>query len=105
MEGEWIREAMEDVQSGMSVVRAGISMQEKVAIANLVLHSLAGSDENSREGLEYMKQEAVVNFEIQIGIGDQTFKKLSARRNNLARNLWKANTKASIDETFIADSV
>ena len=102
---EWIREATEDVQSGLSAVRAGISMREKVAVANSALHSLAGIDENSREGLEYMKQEATVDFEIQMGTGGQTFQELSARRNSLAKILWKATTKASIDDTFIADSV
>ena len=79
----------------------GSSMQERLAVANLALHSLAGIDDNSRETLEFIKQEDATQFEIAMGTNGKSFKELSARRNSIARSLWIAKTKSCIAETFI----
>lgn len=70
-------------------------------MANLALHSLAGIDDNSRETLEFIKQEDAREFEVAMSTGGKTFKELSARRNSIAKSLWMAKTKACIAETFI----
>ena len=94
------------MQSNLAAVRVPtLSMQEKLAVANLTLHSLADIDENLRESLEYIKQETTMEFEIEMSTGEKTLKKLSARQNMIARFLWKTKTNACIDETFIQDSV
>ena len=106
---EWMREATDEVHNGLSNARAGSSggarAQERLAVANLALQSLAGVDESSRETLEYLKQEAATHFEIAMSTSGKSFKELSARRNSIARSLWMAKTKANIAETFISDSV
>ena len=99
---EWLREAQDDVHNGLAIPRVpGSSIQERLAVANLALHSLAGIDENSRETLEFIKQEDAREFEIAMGTNGKSFKELSARRNSIARSLWMAKTKACIAETFI----
>ena len=55
---EWMREATDDVRNGLTTANIpGSSMQERLAVANEALHTLAGIDENSRETLENIKQE------------------------------------------------
>lgn len=77
-----------------------ISSREKLAEANHIFHSLAGIDEDSRESLDWMKQEAVKEYQITMSTGGKTSKELCARRNDIARHLWMAKTKASIAQTF-----
>ena len=60
------------------------------------IYSLAGIDDNSRETLEYIKQEAAIEFEIAMGTGGKSFKEFSTIRNNIARSLWMAKIKAYI---------
>ena len=99
---KWLREAQEDVHNGLAIPYIpGSSMRERLAVANLALHSLAGIDDNSRETLEFIKQEDATQFEITMGTAGKSFKELSARRNSIARILWMAKTKACIVETFI----
>ena len=106
---EWLREATDDVHSGLSNARAGATgssgMRERMAVADLALQSLVGIDESSRETFEYLKQEAAKKFEIAMSTGGKSFKELSARRTSIARSLWMAKTKASVAETFTEDSV
>ena len=99
---EWLREATDDVHNGLANGHVvGSSMQERLAVANLALHSLAGIDDNSRETLEFIKQEDAIQFEIAMGTNGKSFKELCARRNSIARSLWMAKTKSCIAETFI----
>ena len=79
----------------------GSSMRERLAVANLALHNLAGNDDNSRETLEFIKQEDARKFKVAMGTGGKTFKYLSASRNSIAKSLWMTKTKACIAETFI----
>jgi hypothetical protein len=46
---------------------------------------MASINDNSRETLEYIKQEAAMKFEIAMDTGGKTFKELVARRNNIAK--------------------
>ena len=102
---EWMREAIDEVHSGLAIEKVpGSSMQERLPIANLALHSLAGIDDNSRETLEYFKQEAAMEFEIAMDTGGKTVEELSARRNGVTKSLWMAKMKASIAQTFTMDS-
>ena len=103
---EWMREATEEVHSGLAAVRVPTSsMQKRMAVANLALHSLADIDENCRESLEYINQEAAMEFEIEMGTCGKTFKEISARRNNIAKSLWMTKTKACIAQTFIPENI
>jgi hypothetical protein len=97
-----MREATDEVYNGLAFPQvSGSSMRERVAVTNLALHSLAGIDDESRETLEYIKQENAMAFEISMSTAGKSFKELSARRNGIARNLWMAKTKACIAQTFI----
>lgn len=58
-------------------------MHERLAVANLALHSLAGIDDNTRETLEYIKQVATMKFEIVMGTSGKSIKEFSARRTIL----------------------
>ena len=101
---EWMWEATDEVHNGLATARVpGASMHERQAVASLALHSLAGIDDNSRETLESMKQDAAKEFEITMGTCGKTFKELSTRRNAVAKSLWMAKTKACIAETFVSD--
>lgn len=71
-------------------------MLERMAVANLALHGLAGIDYQSRETLEYIKHEDARSFEISMSTVEKTFKGLSARRNSIARSLWMAKTKSCV---------
>ena len=74
---EWMQEAMDEVHNGMSLTRVqGTSTQERLAVANHALHSLARIDDSSRESLEYNKQKAVKVFQIAMGTGGETSKEL-----------------------------
>ena len=99
---EWLRETTDDVNNGLAMGNvSGSLMRKRLAVANLALHSLAGIDENSRETLEFIKQEDATKFEIAMGTNGKSFKELSARRNSIARSLWMTKTKSCIAETFI----
>ena len=99
---EWMREAANDVHNGLAVTNVpGSSRQERLAMANEALNSLAGIDDNSRETIESNKQKNARDFEIAMDSAGKTFKELSSRRNSIARSLWMAKTKACIAETFI----
>ena len=101
---EWMREATDEVHNGLAIpTMPGSSMSERMAVANLALHSLAGIDDQSRKTLEYIKQQDAMAFEISMSTTGKSFKELSARRNSIARSLWMAKTKASIAQTFIDD--
>ena len=101
---EWMREATNEVHNGLAIPQvAGSSMRERLAMANLALHSLAGINDESRETLEYFKQQDAIAFEISMSTAGKSFKELSARRNAIARSLWMAKTKANIAQTFIDD--
>ena len=78
-------------------------MRERMAVANLALHILADRDDESRETLEYFKQQDAIAFEILMSTTGKSFKELSARRNGIARSLWMTKTKANIAQTFIND--
>ena len=98
---EWMQEATEEVQNSLSLGKqVGISTQERLAVANHALTSLAGIDDNYRETLEYLKQESAKQFQIAMGTGGKTSKELAARRNGIAKSLWMAKTKVCIAETF-----
>lgn len=99
---EWMREATYDVRNGLTTPNIpGSSMQERLAVANEALHTLAGIDENARETLENIKQEDAQEFEISMSTGGKTFQELSARRNGIAKSLWMSKMKACISQTFI----
>ena len=101
---EWMREAGDEVHNGLAIPNvSGQSRQERIAVANLALHSLAGIDETSRETLEYIKQEDANDFEIAMTMAGKTFKELSARRNSIAKSWWKTKTKFCIAEILIDD--
>ena len=101
---EWMREATNEVHNGLPIpTMSGSSISERMAVANLALHNLAGIDDQSRETLEYIKQEDAMAFEISISTTRKSFKELSVRRNSIAKSLWMAKTKASIAQTFIHD--
>ena len=101
---EWMREATNEVHNGLAIPQvAGSSMRERLAVANLALHSLAGINDESRETLEYFKQQDAIAFEISMSTAGKSFKELSARRNAIARSLWMTKTKANIAQTFIDD--
>lgn len=73
-------EATDEVHNGLAIAKVpGTSMQERLAVANLALQSLADIDDNSKEILEYIKQEAAMEFEIATSTGGKSFKELSAR--------------------------
>lgn len=98
---EWMQEATDKVHNGLSAGKlVGTSTQERLAVANHALHSLASIDDNYRETLEYIKQECAKDFQIAMGTGGKTSKELCARRNGIAKSLWMAKTKACIAETF-----
>lgn len=85
---EWMREATDEVHNGLAIRRVrGVSMQERMAVANLALQSLAGIDENSRETLEDLKQDAAKKFEIAMSTCGKIPKELAARRNSIAKSL------------------
>ena len=55
---EWMRKASDEVHNGLAIPNVpGQSIQERRAVANLALHSLAEIDDTSRETLKFIKQE------------------------------------------------
>ena len=101
---EWMREATEEVHNGLAIPKQpGSTMRKRMAVANLTLQGLAGIDDQSRETLEYIKQEDAMAFKITMSTTGKSFKELSARRNSIARSLWMTKTKACIVQTFIDD--
>lgn len=101
---EWLQEASDEVHNGLSFMTpSGPARQEKLAVANHALHSLAGIEDNSRETLKYFKQEIAREFQISMTTGGKTAKELSARRNGIARSLWMAKTGECMAETFPMD--
>jgi hypothetical protein len=77
--------------------------KDGLAVANHVLHSLAGIEESSRKTLEYIKQEAAREFQILMTIGDKIAKELCARRNGIAKSLWMVKINACMAKTFSID--
>ena len=70
-----MREATDEVHNGLIIPKVHrSSMQERLGVANLTLHSLVGIDDNSRETLEYIKHEDAMDFEIVMDNGDKSFK-------------------------------
>lgn len=101
---EWLQEARDEVHNSLALGKLpGASTQERLAVANHALHNLAGIEDNSRETLEYMKQEAAREYQVTMSTGGKTSKELCARRNDIARSLWMAKTKACIAQTFGED--
>ena len=99
-----MRKATNEVHNGLAIPKLpSSSTSERMAVTNLALHSLAGIDDQSRETLEYIKQENARAFEIAMGTARKSAKELSARRNGTARSLWMAKTKTCIAQTFIDD--
>ena len=85
---EWMQEATEEVHNGMNM--GGVSRRtshERLAVANHALQSLAGIEENSRDTLEYMSQEAAREFQISMSIDGKTYKELCAQRDGIAKSL------------------
>ena len=98
---EWMQETTEEVQNSLSIGKqVGVSNQERLAVANHALTSLAGIDDDYRDTLEYLKQESAKQFQIAMGMGGKTSKELAARRDGIAKSLWMAKTRACIAETF-----
>ena len=92
---EWMQEATDEIHNGLVLGKVpGASLHERLAVANHALHSLAGIDERSRETLEHFKHEAATEFEIAMGTGGKSFEELSAKRNDIAKNLYMAKMKA-----------
>ena len=88
----------------MSIAKtSGTSKEERLAVANHLLHSLAAIDDNIMMTLEYDKQEAAKEFQIAMGTCGKTYKELCARKNVIAKSLWMAKTKACIAEIFSMD--
>ena len=101
---EWMQEAAEEVHNGLTLERvSGPSSHKTLVVVNHALHSLAGFEENSKDTLEYMSQEAAKEFQISMSTDGKTFKELCARKNGIARSLWLAKTKACIAEMFRMD--
>jgi hypothetical protein len=101
---EWMQEATDEVHNGLTMGRASGQMtHERFAVVNHTLHTLAGIDENFRDTLEYILQEAAREFQISMSTDGKIFKELCARRNNIARSLWLAKIKAAVAETFLMD--
>ena len=93
---KWIREAADEVHNGLDIPNvSGSTMSERMTVANLTLQNLAGIDDQSRETLEYIKQEDVRVFEISMSTAGKSFKELSARQSSMANNFWMAKTKAA----------
>jgi hypothetical protein len=81
---EWLREVTDAVHNELEIhTISGSSIHERMTVVNLALHNLAGIDDNSRETLEYIKQEDAMTFQIAIGTAGKTFKELSAKRNSI----------------------
>jgi hypothetical protein len=60
---EWLQEATHEIHDGLAMrTTAGATGAERLAVANAALQTLAGIDENSRETLEYFKQECAKKF-------------------------------------------
>ena len=91
---EWMQETTEEVQNSLSIGKqVGVSNQERLAVANHALTSLAGIDDDYRDTLEYLKQESAKQFQIAMGTGGKTSKELAARRDGIAKSLWMAKTR------------
>ena len=100
-----MQEATDTVHDGLATTRGTRqTSNERLAIANHALHTLAGIEENSRDTLKYISQEARREFQDSMSANGKTFKELCTRRNGIARSLWLAHTKASIVETFPMDT-
>ena len=74
-----MQEATEEVHNGMNMGRvSGRTSHERLAVANHALQSLAVIEENSRDTLEYMSQEAAREFQISMSTDGKTYKELCA---------------------------
>ena len=60
---EWMQEAAEEVHNGPTMSRVSRpSSHERLVVANHAVQSLAAIDENSKDILEYISQEAAREF-------------------------------------------
>jgi hypothetical protein len=101
---EWMREAQEEVHNGLTMGRASRQMaHEREAVANHALEELAGIEDESRDTLEYISQEAAKKFQHSMSTDGKSYKELCARRDGIARSLWQAKTKVAIAEAFPMD--
>ena len=90
------------MHNGLAIPQvSGSFMCERMTDANLTLYNLADIADQSWKTLEFIKQEDAMAFEISMSTTEKSFKELSARQNNIERNLWQAKIKSCIAETFI----
>jgi hypothetical protein len=102
---EWLQKVTHKVHDALALKTAvGTTGQEKLAVVNHALHTLAGIDDIARETLEYLKQECTREFEIAMSTGGKSTKELCTRRNGIASSLWMTNTKACVTQTFPINS-
>ena len=95
-------EASDEVHNGLAIPKVpGSSLRERLAIANLALHSLAGIDDSSRETFEQLKQEEAKDFEITMSTSGKTFKELSARRNSIAKSFEWQRLKLALHKLLL----
>lgn len=70
-----MQKAIDEMHNNLVIAKVpGVSMRERIVVANLALHSLASIDDISRETLEYIKQEDAVAFEIAMTTAGNLFK-------------------------------
>ena len=100
-----MREATDEIHNELAIESVpGVSMQERLVVANWALNNLTDIDD-SRETLEYIKQEAAMKFDIAMGNGGKTFKELAAKRNIIAKKIGLQRQKTCIVQIFTLDSV
>ena len=98
---EWLQEAQEDVHNGLAMGRASGQMaHEIIVVANHALEDLASIEDDSRDTLEYISQEAAKDFQHSMSTNRKAYKELCARRNGIARSLWQAKTKVAVAKMF-----
>ena len=74
-----MQEAAEEVHNGLTMgIVSRPSSYERLVVANHALHSLADIEENSRDTLEYISQEAARELQISMSTDGKTFKELGA---------------------------
>ena len=100
-----MHEASDEVHNGLTFRRVpGASTQEKLAVANHALHSLASIEDKSRETFEYIKHEVAREFHITMDTRGKNLKNSLHEDLAFAKSLWMAKTKACIAHTFPMDS-
>ncbi len=70
-----MQKTIDEMHNNLAIAKIlGVSMRERIVVANLALHSLASIDDISRETLEYIKQEDAVAFQIAMITARNLFK-------------------------------